>query len=41
MAETGLDPVLQALKEKRLPGCTVVCSVRDILVEKEKELTEQ
>ena len=30
-----LDPVLQALDEKRLPGCSVVCSVRDILVEKE------
>jgi predicted glycosyltransferase len=30
-----IDPVLQAFGEKRLPGCRVVCSVRDILVEKE------
>jgi len=30
-----LEPVLQALHEKRLPSCGVICSVRDILVEKE------
>jgi len=30
-----LDPVLQAIAEKILPACRVVCSVRDILVEKE------
>lgn len=30
-----LDPILQALEEKRLPGCSVICSVRDILVEKD------
>lgn len=30
-----LDPVLQAIRDKSLPGCRVVCSVRDILVEKE------
>jgi len=30
-----LDPVLQAIGERRLPACRVVCSVRDILVEKE------
>jgi predicted glycosyltransferase len=30
-----LDPVLQAIGEQRLPACRVVCSVRDILVEKE------
>ena len=30
-----LDPVLQAIQDKCLPGCLVVCSVRDILVEKE------
>ncbi len=30
-----LDPVLQAIGEKKLPPCRVVCSVRDILVEKE------
>jgi predicted glycosyltransferase len=30
-----LDPVLQAIGDKRLPACRVVCSVRDILVEKE------
>ena len=32
-----LDPVLQALGNKRLPACSVVCSVRDILVEKEDQ----
>jgi predicted glycosyltransferase len=30
-----LDPVLQAIGAERLPACRVVCSVRDILVEKE------
>ena len=30
-----LDPILEALHEKRLSPCGVVCSVRDILVEKE------
>ena len=30
-----LDPVLQAVDDKRLPCESVVCSVRDILVEKE------
>jgi len=30
-----LDPVLQAIADKKLPDCRVVCSVRDILVEKE------
>ncbi len=30
-----LDPVLQAIGDHRLPACRVVCSVRDILVEKE------
>jgi predicted glycosyltransferase len=30
-----LDPVLQAVADQRRPACRVVCSVRDILVEKE------
>jgi predicted glycosyltransferase len=30
-----LDPVLKALREKRFPPCSVICSVRDILVEKD------
>jgi predicted glycosyltransferase len=30
-----LDPILAALYKKKLPPCGVVCSVRDILVEKE------
>ena len=30
-----LDPILQALDEKKLPPCGIICSVRDILVEKE------
>lgn len=30
-----LDPVLKALREKRLAPCTVISSVRDILVEKD------
>jgi predicted glycosyltransferase len=30
-----LDPVLQALRTRKLPACTILCSVRDILVEKE------
>jgi predicted glycosyltransferase len=32
-----LDPVLQAIHAKRLPSCVTVCSVRDILVEKEDQ----
>jgi predicted glycosyltransferase len=30
-----IDPLLEAMAEGRLPRCGVVCSVRDILVEKE------
>jgi len=30
-----LDPVLRALRAQKLSACTVLCSVRDILVEKE------
>ncbi|MFN2354128.1 MAG: glycosyltransferase family protein [Desulfopila sp.] len=29
-----LDPVLQAIRDGRLPGCHVFCSLRDILVER-------
>jgi predicted glycosyltransferase len=36
-----LDPVLQALDNKRLPSCGVVCSVRDILVEKEDQFKHE
>jgi predicted glycosyltransferase len=36
-----LDPVLQALNNKRLPACGVVCSVRDILVEKEDQIKHE
>lgn len=32
-----LDPVLEAICEKRLAPCKVICSVRDILVEKEDQ----
>jgi predicted glycosyltransferase len=32
-----IDPILQAVYEKKLPPCRVVCSVRDILVEKEDQ----
>jgi predicted glycosyltransferase len=32
-----LDPVLQAIRGKRWPSCATVCSVRDILVEKEDQ----
>jgi predicted glycosyltransferase len=32
-----LDPVLEAISEKRLASCKVICSVRDILVEKEDQ----
>lgn len=32
-----LDPVLEGIRAKRLPDCGVVCSVRDILVEKEDQ----
>jgi predicted glycosyltransferase len=31
-----LDPVLSAIKKEELPGCKCVCSVRDILVEKQE-----
>ena len=36
-----LDPVLHALADKRLPACGVVCSVRDILVEKEDQFKHE
>jgi predicted glycosyltransferase len=36
-----LDPVLLALTNKRLPACGVVCSVRDILVEKEDQFKHE
>jgi predicted glycosyltransferase len=32
-----LDPVLEAIRTGRLPDCGVMCSVRDILVEKEDQ----
>jgi predicted glycosyltransferase len=32
-----LDPILEAIRAGRLPGCGVICSVRDILVEKEDQ----
>jgi predicted glycosyltransferase len=32
-----LDPVLEAISENRLANCKVICSVRDILVEKEDQ----
>lgn len=32
-----LNPVLEQIKDGRLPPCRVVCSVRDILVEKEDQ----
>ena len=32
-----LDPVLEGIRAKRLPECGVVCSLRDILVEKEDQ----
>jgi predicted glycosyltransferase len=32
-----LDPILEGINKHRLPDCGVVCSVRDILVEKEKQ----
>lgn len=32
-----LDPILEGIKKRRLPACGVVCSVRDFLVEKEKQ----
>lgn len=31
-----LDPVLEAIRDKTLPSCRVVCSLRDVLVEKTK-----
>jgi len=36
-----LDPVLEALSSKKLPSCGVVCSVRDILVEKEDQIKHE
>ena len=36
-----LDPVLHALDHQRLPACEVVCSVRDILVEKEDQFKHE
>jgi predicted glycosyltransferase len=36
-----LDPVLHALDNQRLPACGVVCSVRDILVEKEDQVKHE
>ena len=36
-----LDPVLQAIGNKGLPACVVVCSVRDILVEKEDKVKHE
>jgi len=36
-----LDPVLHALDNQRLPACGVVCSVRDILVEKEDQFKHE
>jgi predicted glycosyltransferase len=36
-----LDPVLEGLSNKRLPACGVVCSVRDILVEKEDQIKHE
>lgn len=32
-----LDPLLEGIRNGRLPSCRVVCSVRDILVEKEDQ----
>lgn len=32
-----LDPILEAISEKRVAPCRVICSVRDILVEKEDQ----
>ena len=36
-----LDPVLEALSNKWLPSCGVICSVRDILVEKEDQIKHE
>jgi predicted glycosyltransferase len=36
-----LDPILQALNNKELPPCGVVCSLRDILVEKEDQVKHE
>lgn len=37
-----LDPVLEAIRDGRLPGCRVFCSLRDILVERhDKEKFER
>jgi predicted glycosyltransferase len=36
-----LDPVLLALENRELPPCRVICSVRDILVEKEDRVKHE
>ena len=36
-----LDPVLEKLSSKKQPTCRVVCSVRDILVEKEDQIKHE
>ncbi len=36
-----LDPVLEELKGGNLPSCGVICSVRDILVEKENQVKHE
>jgi predicted glycosyltransferase len=36
-----LDPVLEEIKSKKPPACGVVCSVRDILVEKEDQVKHE
>jgi predicted glycosyltransferase len=38
---TELNPILEAIKAGRLPPCRVVCSVRDILVEKEDQVRHE
>jgi predicted glycosyltransferase len=36
-----LDPVLEKIKDGHLPSCRVVCSVRDILVEKDDKVRHE
>jgi predicted glycosyltransferase len=36
-----LDPVLEEIRSKKPPSCGVVCSVRDILVEKEDQVKHE
>lgn len=36
-----LDPVLEVIGNKKLPACSVVCSVRDVLVEKEDQVKHE